>query len=169
MKEVEAKVLEMNVKELEKRLKKIGARKTFEGGMRALYFDYSGEPLKKAGIVLRLRKENSTGRLTIKANITREKVKTADETEVMCNFNKTLKELTAAGLKVFKEVKKHRTEYLNGKFHYEIDKLPGIPAYLEVEAENASGVMKALKLLGIKAKDAKAWTTGDVVKYYNKK
>jgi hypothetical protein len=46
MEEIEVKILEVNRKELEKKLIKLGAKKTFEGEISATFFDFKDRSIK---------------------------------------------------------------------------------------------------------------------------
>ena len=57
MMEHEVKILEVNKVQIEKKLKKLGAKKIFSGLLEIYYFDYPGKKLMNNNKVLRLRKQ----------------------------------------------------------------------------------------------------------------
>lgn len=169
MKEIEVKVLDINTKDIIQKLKKLKAKKTFEDEIEATFFDYPNNTFKKNNQLLRLRKKGNLAELTLKRNISRNKAKIVEETERVVDFNKTLKFLKSLGLvEVRKLTKKYRISYQLKNIHFEIDKVEGIPAYLEIEAQSLNHLEKALKLLNIPKSKAKPWTQTEVQKFYKK-
>jgi len=76
--------------------------------------------------------------------------------------------LEKIGLKVIWKVEKHRTSFVLENARFEIDSFPGIPTFLEIEAENEKELEKYSKLLGFSLKEGKPWTIREVLKYYKK-
>ncbi len=167
MKEIEAKILEIDRRAVETTVQKLGARKVFDGVIDFRYFDLPGGRLKDRGVVLRLRKKGAIGELTVKTNLMRTVgAKTAKEIESSVDFEKTKIILETLGFKETLKTKKHRIEYVLGDVHFEIDKLPGIPWFLEIEAPSAKKILQTAKLLGFSKKDIKPWWLEDVKKHY---
>ncbi|MDP2630142.1 MAG: CYTH domain-containing protein, partial [Candidatus Uhrbacteria bacterium] len=124
MKEIEAKILEINKNEVEKKLRALGAKKVFDGKIDIRYFDFPGKTLKKRGIILRLRNKGNHGELTVKSNFVRTKgAKTSYEEETPVDFNATRKVLIALGYQEITRSTKHRIEYVFDSVKFEIDKL----------------------------------------------
>ena len=66
MKELEAKILEVNRIQIEKTLGGLGAKKVFDGDIQTLLFDFEDGRIFKARDVLRLRKAQDKTELTYK-------------------------------------------------------------------------------------------------------
>ncbi len=167
MKEVEVKILEIDPRKIKSRLRRMRARKLFEGEIHALYFDFRGRKLKGRGQVLRLRRKGKLIEFAFKQKRRKKEVRIMDEFEThvddWANAQKILKGL---GLKVIKEVRKHRISYGLGTNRFEIDKYPGIPAFLEIESRSIQTLKKMVKRLGFRMRDANAWNTFDVLRHY---
>ena len=56
MKEIEVKILEINVADVQKRLKELGAQKLFDGELEWVVFDFPDGRLGKEEILVRLRR-----------------------------------------------------------------------------------------------------------------
>ena len=170
MKEIEAKILEIDKAAVEKKLLALGAKKVFDGAIDFRYFDLPKNTLRKKGIILRLRKKGDYGELTVKSNFVRTKsAKTSIEEETQVDFNSTIKLLLALGYQETSRNIKHRTEYALGSVKFEIDKLPGIPWFLEIEAPSVRVLKEMVERLGFSKEDIKPWWGEDVLEYYRKK
>ena len=169
MREVEVKILEINRNEIIKKLELLGAKKVFEGNVSALYYDFDNLILTKEDKTLRLRKKGEKAELTFKQKISKDKAKIMDEHEIQIeNFETTKKILESIGLKEIKRLDKHRLSYSLGNVHFELDTLPGIPTFLEIESEDLETVKKSVEKLELSMKDAKPWSGKEVLEYYRK-
>jgi adenylate cyclase class 2 len=169
MQEIEVKILEIDKDSLIAKLKSLGAKKDSEGNMRYILFDFADRRLKRSGKLLRLRSNGKDVELTFKGNISRKKAKIAEEHEVQVDdFDTAMKILSSIGLTRTKTYFKHRISYVLGKVRFEIDTLPGIPTFLEIEAPSTALIEKFVAKLGFSMKDAKPWTGKDVMRHYKK-
>ncbi len=172
MKEIEVKILEIDKKEIEKKLVKLGAKKTIDAKVIYAKYDFSDCRIKNANNLLRLRTIGTKSYLTFKkkmgAKNSKAKIEIENEIEVS-DFKTTKKILENLGLTETLRGTKHRTEYVIGKIHFEIDTLPNIPTYLEIEAPSIKIIEKYVKLLRLSVKDMKPWTAGAVERYYQEK
>jgi len=174
MKEIEIKIIEINKKEIEKKLKKIGAKKVFEGVLEGYAFDFPDERIKKAKNLLRLRKVGEKSYLTYKENKNKTcKAKICEETEFeIMDFEKMIKVLNLLGLGAKGTISKHRTTYSIGKTHFEIEEpiktQSFIPPFLEIEAPSVKVAYKYAKELGFGEKSCLNWTGWDIARYYSK-
>jgi adenylate cyclase class 2 len=177
MNEIEVKILEINPAEIRKKLKQAGAKRVFGGTIGARYYDFSDRRIRKAGNVLRLRKFGKKIELTFKNIKGKKKYKHADETDVIIeDFEAMHRFLTSIGLKHYAALRKKRERYQIKGLKFEIDKYPGIPYYVEVEAKTKKDTKKAklllekgVRLIGYKMSDTKPWNAFEVHKYYHKK
>lgn len=170
MQEVEVKILDVDLDEIGRKLNQLGAKKTFVGEIRASYFDFPDESLRKTDKILRLRtKGKQQGELTFKQKLSREKAKIMDEQEISFSENNITtvhKILTGLGLQEFKTIQKYRTSYVLGDIHFELDKIPDIPLFLEIEATSLERLQQAVELLGFAMTDTKPWSGKDVLNHY---
>jgi len=167
--EIELKFLEIDKKKVLAKLKSLKAKKTFEGKMEAIHFDYPDGRIKKGKSLLRLRTKGENAEFTFKKNVRNEKYKEKKEFEVITDDFKTLRQIL--GLMGFVETShytKHRQSFSVGDFHVEIDKYPDIPLFAELETKSRKSMKNAVKLMGLKIEDGKPWTRRDVLEYYSK-
>jgi adenylate cyclase, class 2 len=175
MKEIEVKILEINKNKIIAKLKKMGAKKSFDGVIQGEYFDYSDNRLDKNKELLRLRNAGKKVFLTYKKKQKKGKVKCCEEKEIEVSDYDTLKEiLIQIGLKVKNEtMKKHRASYALEKTHFEIEtpleKYSFIPPFMEIESTSAKTIYEYAKLLGYSEKDCLNWSGNGVIKFYKKK
>lgn len=170
MREIEVKILEIDKSAIEKKLRAFGAKKVFDGTIDCRYYDLPSRSLQKRGIVLRLRRKGMCGELTVKTDLKRTKgAKTAQELETPVSFELTRQILHSLGYRELIRTRKHRIDYALGAVHFEIDKLPGIPWFLEIEAPSQKALKAMVKALGFLPADAKPWWWADVVEHYRAK
>ncbi len=179
MREVEVKFLEVDTSTLVKKLIQLGAKKTFDGEISATYFDYPDSRLRKEGKLLRLRKKGDTIELTLKITINPDSLaKENEELEVNCTDYEMMQSiLQEMGLEIRKKLpgeenidttNKHRASYSIGNMHFEFDTFPGVPTFLEIEAQSIQSIEEWVPKLGLEMKNAKPWTGRDVLKHYEK-
>jgi len=167
--EIEVKILEIDKKQIEKKLVALGARKIFDGTMHVLSFDFPDLRLRKKKDFLRLRTEGQKTMLTYKKKVSKKRSKKAIEYEAkVSDFQKTKVLLEALGLKITFKIDKKRTEYELPNVKFAIDTYPGIPTFMEIEADSEKKVFSYAKRLGFPEKDCRAWTGRDVFEYYGK-
>lgn len=170
MREIEAKILEIDKKKLEARLSRLGAKKTGERTVESQFFDFPKNSLRKKGTVLRLRLDGETAMLAVKKKRGKARLKELDEFEVeVSDFKEARKMLLLIGLKEKSVMIKRRTSFKLGQAGIEIDKMPGIPHFAEIEAPSEKQVVAVAKKLGFSEKQLLPWNMFDVLKYYKKK
>jgi len=170
MKEIEVKILDINVKEIESKLKKLGAKKTLDTNIEVIYYDINQPKEKDKKNSLRLRKKGNVVEFTFKKRTKTKDLKICDEYEVnVSNFEEMKVIISALGYKIKKELTKHRLEYKIDNVNFELDTYENEPTLLEIEAPNKKEIEKYVKLLGYTMKDAKGWSYAEVLKYYKNK
>lgn len=170
MKEIEVKILNINKKEIETKLKKLGAKKTFDDKVFTIAYCFPNEDAKNLDRFVRLRKLGKDIMLTVKVRLPSKKVKVRDEFEVKVSDFKTAKEiLNALGLKEFKRNTKHRTSYSLNNVHFELDNYTGENTLLEIEGPNEKTISKYVKLFGYSEKDTCLFAYSENDKMKNKK
>ena len=168
MKEIEARILEVDVSEMRRRLKQIGAKKVFDGKVHTIIFDFSSESLKRKGQMLRLRTFGKQAVLCYKGKPNAsKKFKLKEEIEVSVdNFKDTALILKRLGFKKMWSYTKRRESYKLGKATVEIDKYPKIPALIEIEAPTGKEVVALVKKLGYEMKDTTNANFPEILKLY---
>lgn len=164
MKEIEVKILEINIPDLIVKLEKLKAKKVLDAKVEGVLFK------TKSGFMARLRKMGDVCELTTKTKISKNKVKVNEEYNVnVSNYADTIIIMKQLGYVVKKHFTKQRISFQLGDAHFDIDVYPDIPPLLEIEADSIAIIKKYTEKLGYSMKDAKPWTAKDVYKYYGKK
>jgi adenylate cyclase class 2 len=171
MKEIEAKILEVNKNQIEKSLVHLGAQKIFDGEIETLFFDFKNGTITKARNLLRLRREENRTELTCKKVHETQVAKVAEEYTVEVSDLETMKNiLEFLGLSVTESMRKHRVSYTMDQARFDMDKYEGkysyIPEFLEIEAQSAQSIHKYAGLLGFSSKECLPWSTQDLINYY---
>ena len=167
--EVELKILEVNVREMHERLMRLGARKVEQGLVHEVAFDFPDGRIKKRDELFRIRKYRKRTEITYKTNSAHDKdFLDHDEYEtVVEDFDTICKIMKLLGLKMVRDREKRRTSYVLGKVKIEIDKYPTIPAYMEIEGSKKD-IKDTLRRLGHSMKDTTNMTSTKVLRYYGK-
>ena len=167
MKEIEVKILEIDVDEIRKKLLALGAEKIFDGELDIVGFDYPDGRLFKAGELLRVRKVGKEVELCFKGKKEDSQFKTQEEIEVNTSaFKDTVTILEKIGLQVMYEGKKHRESYKLGKVRFEIDTYPNIPTFLEIEAPTEEEVKSTVEKLGYQMEQTNNLDARQLEKHY---
>ena len=168
MKEIEVRILDVDVPEVRMRLKQIGAKKVFDGKVHTNIFDFGKKSLKKKNQMLRLRTLGNTNALCYKGQQNAsKKFKCKEEIEVLVdNFENAALILQRLGFKKDWEYTKRRESYKIGKAVVEIDKYAQIPALIEIEAPTEKDVVATVKKLGYEMKDTTNVSFPEILKFY---
>lgn len=149
MKEIEVKILNIDVSAVRKKLSSLNAKKTFEGMMKTLVFDFSDERFKKNDELLRLRYEGDGVKLCYKGAVKASRFKVREEKEIfVSDLERTRELLQSLGLKVVLEYEKHREEYALDNAKCVLDTYTSIPTYLEIEGNTEKIVEQLVLRLG---------------------
>jgi predicted adenylyl cyclase CyaB len=169
--ETEVKILEINKTDIIKKLEGIGAKQIYHGKIFSVVYDINGA-------VLRIRRFLDSMALTYKSQVNhksgtclkkRSKYKAMDEIEVtLGDFTKARKIFNALGYKEKAANSKFRISYNTADAHFDLDKIKGIPIFMEIEAKPAV-IKKYLKLFDIDNSKVKPWNTKNLLDYYNNK
>jgi adenylate cyclase class 2 len=169
MREIEVKFLGIDKEKIVERLKSLGAKKSFEGNIEAIYFDRRKE-LRKKGMVLRLRKRGNSSEITFKRRIILADAKAMEEKESHIeDFQEMRNILHSLGYKEIVKRRKYRITYKLKDLSFEIDKIVDIPHYLEIEASSMERIRYAVDLLGLSMKESKPWSEGELRRHYRNK
>lgn len=176
MKEIEAKVLEIDPAAIQAQLKALGAQFDFEDEFFAIYYDDAAHRLAGQQQVLRIRKEGKDLRMTFKAPHadTQAGIRTREELEVgIDDFEMMRTILQRLGYVEYLKMRKIRTQYSIGPVHIvidaHIDDLAYIPPYLEIEAPSHDELFATADQLGIAREQLIDWNAARVMTYYQGK
>lgn len=143
--EIEAKILEVDIAELEKRLAALGAVREGEHLYRIHNFDFPGYPLREDHSWVRLRTDGAHTTLTFK----KQHEAHMEEVEVAVNdFDTAHAFLHSIGMIEKHAQEKKRITWQKGGITYDIDTWPLLPTFLEVEGESWDEVERAITELG---------------------
>ena len=171
MTEIEVKILEIDQALIEQKLISLGATKTFDGVMRAVFFDFEDNSIALKGDLLRLRQEGESAVFAYKKNITQGETKVMEELETVVTDPQNLEAiLSYLGIQATRVNEKHRVEYTLGDVHVVFDDYHGhlsaIPVFLEIEAPSEEKLFEMVRLLGYKPEDCNNWNTRDLIVHY---
>jgi len=147
MKEIEAKFLDINVKEIIKKIKLNGGKKIHK---LMLYRRYAFNLFNNQKGFIRVREENNKVIMTIKKYSDESKFADEYEIEVLASLEDAKNFLITQGyiLKHYHETL--REKWSLGECHeIAIDYIPGIPTYIELECKNEKSIKKIAKLLDL--------------------
>jgi len=144
--EIEARFINLDRAEVEKKLAALGAKKEFESFFKEWIFAYEEwAPHHKR---IRVRDDGKNVWLTYKANPSWE-LDSTEEIEIMSSSSSdTAKIFEKIGVPMVRYQEKKRIEYTLGDAKIELDFWPKIPMVLEIEAPSKGSVIAAAKLLG---------------------
>jgi predicted adenylyl cyclase CyaB len=174
MEEIEVKILNVDGRQVERKLILLGAEKVFDGEVETFFFDFKNHAMIKAKNLVRLRRESDRTLLTFKKFLSNEDVKAVEEYEVVVSDMEKMKRiLEFLGLSMTQSTQKHRASYRLDQVHFDLDRYEReyahIPEFLEIEANDASTIHKYAKLLDFTVEDCLPWSTEDLVNYYSRK
>lgn len=159
-KEIEVKVLNIDVGAIEERLKNLNAKLIGEEHQRNLVFD-ARNPLEKLNEddYLRIREIKKPGggqksiELTFKENIGKDSLRQSlEQTVEISNSQTMIQILQALGYDLIEEGIKHRKSYLYQNIRFDLDSWDENTyphPYLEIEVEKPKDLEKAIDLLNI--------------------
>lgn len=176
MREIEIKVINIDINELRTKLVQLGAKKIFTGDVSSIILDYKDKRLSKKDSFLRLRSfDNKKFELTFKGPQQKGPYKVRKEINIgISELADTQKILQSLGLTVIKKIYKFRESYeliiKVGKrsihYHVDIDDYKIIPEFLELEAKNEKDLAYIIKLLKIPKKNLYNGSTTGILKMY---
>ena len=160
--EYEARILEVNTEELEKKIKELGGKFVSDFDQKRYVYDVIP---KQEAKWIRLRKANDETTLTIK-DISSKTISGTKELEIKVDdFEKTNLLLEELGFtnKGYQENKRRR--YILDGVEIDIDSWPKIPTYIEIEGKNEEEVKNTIHKLGYSDEEI---VTLDVENIYRK-
>jgi len=164
MKEIEAKILDIDKEAIVEKLESIDAKKTYDANMTNHIYRKEGFP----GL-FRIREQEDKVLTTLKT-------KTEDSSETTKVLDEREKEVTSKeegeeqakklGFTHDLTLAKHRTEYKIGDLYFAIDEYDDIPVFLEIEAPTEEYVVAWAENLGYKESDLRPWGYNKLKQYY---
>lgn len=159
--EKELTILEIERKEIEDKLNKMGAIKKGDYLQKRLVYDFNP---KQSNKWIRLRTNGEVTTLTIKEVIDNKKIDGTKELEIeVSDFNKTNLILNELGYNFRNYQENLRTIYLIDNVEISIDTWPLIPTYMEIEGKSNEDVLEVLNKIN---PDKDKITTLDVESIY---
>ena len=144
--EYEVRVLEIDVLEVEKKLKELGADFSWDRLQKRYVYDFIP---KIDGKWIRLRTNGDKTTLTIK-NVVSSTIDGTQELEIVVDdFEKTNLLLNELGFVAKGYQENRRRQYILDGVEIDIDSWPLIPTYLEIEGKSEQEVYQVLEKLGI--------------------
>ncbi len=168
MKEVELKILNIDVPAMRRKLTKLGLKRvmkpTFFHEVHFTSRSFNGKGSYAS--LFRLRKEGKQSFLAVKIKEKKDKrFDVRQETEVsVSDFEKTKKILESVGFEILREREKFREEYRMRGIKVEIDRYPRIGPYAEIEGNDKKTVLKFLSVLGFSLQDTTNKTATGILK-----
>lgn len=158
--EYEVRVLEIDQKVIEQKLKDLGAEFKWDNVQRRYVYDFIP---RIDGKWIRLRTNGDKTTLTIK-NLVSSKIDGTQELEIeVDNFDRTNLILKELGYEAKGYQENRRIQYMLNGVEIDIDFWPMIPTYLEIEGPSEEAVYNTLEALGF---DKSSATTRDVEGVY---
>lgn len=155
--EIEAKVLDVDRKELEQKIEDLGAEKIFEGHIESEFFDFPDGRIEEKGL-LRLRKREDKTFITRKKEISYEEAKEMEEIEFdVGSREEARKFLESLGLEKVHGSQKNRVKWVKDDTEFVIDKIPKIPPMLEIEAPTKEELREVFEKIGFSIDETVNW------------
>jgi len=162
MREFETKVLDIDPKSITEKLISLGAVQKVELFLRRWVFIIQDREW------IRLRDDGHQITLTYKRKIG-SGISETEEIEVeVNNFEETALILSHLGFKESYYQENKRIPFVLNDTEFMIDTWPGLPPYLEVEANSEEKVLEGLHLLGLKGCDVGNLSVNDICARYGK-
>ncbi|MEK7496452.1 MAG: CYTH domain-containing protein [Patescibacteria group bacterium] len=153
MNEIEIKILNINPRQIEAKLKKLGAKKIFKGRLKVKWFSlpHLTNPNKHPWFLRIRTTNNKSGEITWKSRpVTVGLSRKHREINLpISNHDSAADLFLAIGLKKYAYQEKDRTSWKLQDWQFDLDKYPKIPPYLEIEGRSAKHINEAIKLLGL--------------------
>ena len=166
MKEIEAKILEVDTDELREKLDGIGASKVFEKQVSSEFYDFEDGRIEENGQI-RLRTIGDNSFVTRKIDVDDDRAKVKEEIEFdVENPDEVRKFLKSIGLEKIETGQKRRAKWHKNSVEYVIDWYPGIPPLLEIEAPSHQKLEESFEELGFSFEETVDWGSDRVHKNY---
>ena len=166
-KEIEIKFIEIDKAERIKKILELGTIKEYETDLQSQHFEseklgLSGSDSSKK--YLRVRTKDDKVFLTYKGPVQKGELHIREEIEIVTDsYDKTITIFEKLELKSAPIFQKKRTHFsLGEEIHFEIDEVPGIPPYLELETKTEKQMYEICNKLSIDPKKGHAKTIVEI-------
>ena len=174
MLEKEVKILEIDKQKVIKKLEELWAKKTFEGVIHDIYYDFPDwDKLKMEANdrIFRIRKKGEEHIYTIKRKRKemgeQEWATIKDEHETpITNVESFAKVLEKYWMTKTREKKKHRISYALAGTEFDIDTYEEIPTFLEIEETSRENINFWIRKLNLENHDILLWGSRKIFKHY---
>lgn len=167
MREIEAKVLDVDADAVAEKLDGMGVEKQFEGGVCSRFYDLPDRTFGERGEVVRVRERGDYTFLTYKEPVSRDGMKIMEEKEFeVAGLDEADRFFTGLGFERVEEREKHRTAWADDDVLYVVDRYEGVPPLLEVEAPSREQVAEGFEALGYSMDETVSWDAAQVVEHY---
>jgi len=169
--EIEVCYTDIEVEDIENRLRKIGAKKVENILYKIAIFDYADLRLEKNYSWVRLRSRGNKTTLTYKkrmgvneGNGKSEDLGMKEIEIVVSDFEQTKLLLLSIGLVVKLEQDKKRIRWQKDNVFFDIDFWPKLNPYLEIESDKMEKIDKAIEELGLDKNDKRIINNWEIYK-----
>jgi adenylate cyclase, class 2 len=152
-KEYETKILGIDIKELDRILISIGAKKQQRKLMKRWALDWQDKDPELVSEWIRLRDEGDKITLTYKNKHAKQETDTEEIEVEVTDFEKTAALLRKIPFKRAFYQENYRTTYKLNNIEFDIDEWPNLEPYIEIEGRTKKDVEKGLEMLGLKGKE----------------
>lgn len=168
--EIEAKFLNIDIEQIQEKLKEFGAIKVGEFFQQWITFDYPDWRLDKDLAWIRLRDEgNGEISLSYKKRLgSANRAGTINdegmqEIEIRVNdFDKTSDFFQVIGLVIKHSAEKKRIRWAKDDIEFDIDVYPGLEPYIEIETTSWDKIKSSAEALGLNYEDKKIFSANQV-------
>lgn len=148
-KEIETRFLDINKKEIVKKLISLGAIDNGEEKLEEIIFYDKNMKWKGKNKFVRIRKTKNKIKLTYKNN-QKQTIDSAKEIEFeVSDIDKCLEFLNKIGLKIIRRLEKYRHSFKLDNAMIDIDTWPKIPPYIEIEGPSIASVKNICEKLNL--------------------
>ncbi len=162
--EIEIKILEIDVAKVISTLNALKANKIFDGKIFADFFK------NKDGIKLRIRRIDGKNIMTFKKPISSAGIRHNEEIEISFDdYDGMVQLLAQLGFEHYGSSEKQRITYQLDETLFEIDTLPQIPTFLEIEAASVEELKEGVKLMGYSMDQTSSLTERTIKEHYGVK
>ncbi|WP_300382298.1 CYTH domain-containing protein [Clostridium sp.] len=173
MKELETRIIDIDVEDIREKVKKVGARKVKEENQINNIYDFQdGRLLKEKGYArIRITEDKINNRevvyMTTKKMLSQETFKVMEENETIVDDKEAAKNIfLSLGLELKESIKKYRESYeINGSLvEIDINDKSFCPfPYIEIETYSEEGLKEILDILGYSLKDTTSKTVYELL------
>ncbi len=172
MKEIEVKILGIDIDKVVARLEELGAKKLFAGLLSCVHFDTASRTLGGNGRLFRLRRWEGEEGFPSKFEICFKGPKEVVEgMKVREEIESTVEDgalfgtmMTRLGYEVTLDNDKRRQSFELDGFHVDIDEYPEVPPYLEIEANDKETIDRAIEQLNLDECEVSSETANELFK-----